>query len=63
MAVEQRPTVAGQQEKPWEPKTFAERKAFLGKVTRLYLNEKISWQDKWFYEQKYGPGSPGEITI
>lgn len=48
--------------RPWEPTTFAERVIFLRKVARAYLDGKITWGDKWFYTQEYGPGAPGEKT-
>lgn len=48
-------------QKVWEPKTFAERAAFLSKVCRKYLLGEITWEEKWYYIQKYGLGRTDEV--
>lgn len=58
--VERKPAVAGQQSQQkevLEPKTFAEKMAFLKEVARRYLDGKITWDEKWYYTQRYGPGT------
>lgn len=70
MTIEQRPVATGQQTEQqagqsevYEPKTFSERVDFIKRIEKLYLEEKISWESQWYYEQKYGVGAPGEKTI
>ncbi len=42
-----------------EPRTFAEKVAFLRKANRDYLDGRISWSALWYYEQRYGFGRNG----